>query len=167
MRQLEPREKKTLLIGGITAAVIVAYVFVYAPLSEDLTRKRNAIPQRERDLAEMRLLREDYLEMQTRLQEAQAAAGRRGPLLTEIENITKRANLAGKIVSLKPQTGAQAGGVQESVVEVRLDNVTLYDIVNYTYLLERATLRVKKLAFKPRFDNPKLLNLTVLVASAG
>ena len=115
----------------------------------------------------MKLLSEQYGEMQQRLKLAQEAASRRGPVLTEIENLTKRANLQSKIVSLKPQAGAQAGGVTESIVEIKLDNITLYDIVNYVYLIEKDTLRIKKLYFKPRFDNPKLLNATILVSSAG
>ncbi len=116
-----------------------------------------------RDLAEMRVLQKQYREMQQRLQEAQATATKRGPILTEIENLTRRANLNTKIVSLKPQ----AGGFRESMVEIKLDTITLYDVVNYVYLLEKAALRIKKLSFKPRFDNPKLLNATLVVASAG
>jgi type II secretory pathway component PulM len=165
--KLEARDKRTLIIGGGVAALILLYSFVLSPLTEDLSRKRDLIPKKEKDLAEMRILQEQYQEMQQRLQEAQAAAAKRGPLLTEIENLTRRANLSGKIVSLKPQAGAQAAGFKESMVEIKLDNVTLYDVVNYVYLLEQATLRIKKLTFKPRFDNPKLLNATVLVASAG
>jgi hypothetical protein len=105
--------------------------------------------------------------MQQRLQQAQAAASKRGPLLTEIENITKRANLSNKIVSLKPQAGVQTETFKESIVEIKLDNITLYDMVNYVYLLEKDSLRIKKLQFKPRYDNPKLLNSTILVSSAG
>jgi hypothetical protein len=105
--------------------------------------------------------------MQLRLQQAQAAAAKRGPLLTEIENLTRRANLSTKIVSLRPQAGAQTETFKESIVEIKLDNVTLYDIVNYVYLLEKDGLRIRKLLFKPRYDNPKLLNSTILVSSAG
>ncbi len=165
--KLEPRDKKILIIGGAVAGIILFYAFVFSPLTEDLSRKRGLIPKKERELAEIRVLSEQYLEMQRRLQQAQAAAGQRGPLLTEIENITKRAALSGKIVSLKPQAGAQTEGFKESIVEIKLDNLTLYDIVNYVHLLEKAQLRVRKLAFKPRFDNPKLLNSTLLVSSAG
>ncbi len=156
-----------LIIGGAAAGIILLYALVLSPLTEDLSRKRGLIPKKERDLAEMRVLREQYLDMQRRLQQAQAAAGQRGPLLTEIENITKRAALGSKIVSLKPQAGAQTEGFKESIVEIRLDNLTLYDMVNYVHLLEKAQLRIRKLAFKPRFDNPKLLNSTILVSSAG
>jgi type II secretory pathway component PulM len=165
--KLEERDKKTLIIGGIAAAVILLYAFVIAPLSADLSRKRDLIPKKERDLAEIRVLKDQYLEMQRRLQQVQAAAAQRGPLLTEIENITRRANLSSKIVSLKPQAGVQAGTFKESIVEIKLENITLYDIVNYVNLLEKATLRIRKLYFKPRFDNPKLLNSTILVSSAG
>jgi type II secretory pathway component PulM len=167
MMKLESKDKRTLIIGGGIAALILLYSFVLSPLTEDLSRKRDLIPKKEKDLAEMRILQKQYREMQQRLQEAQAAAAKRGPVLTEIENLTRRANLSSKIVSLKPQTGVQAAGFKESMVEIKLDNVTLYDVVNYVYLLEKATLRIKKLSFKPRFDNPKLLNATVLVASAG
>lgn len=165
--KLEERDKKVLIIGAIVAVVILLYALVLHPLYADLSRKRDAIPKKERDLAEMRVLKDQYVEMQQRLQQLQAAAAKRGPLLTEIENITKRANLSSKIVSLKPQTGVQAANFKESIVEVRLDNITLYDVVNYVNQLEKATLRIRKLYFKPRFDNPKLLNTTIIVSSAG
>jgi hypothetical protein len=141
--KLEARDKKTLIIGGSVAAVIVLYSFVLSPFLGDLALKRDLIPRKERDLV------------------------KRGPLLTEIEILTKRANLNSKIVSLKPQPGTQSDGFKESIVEVKLDNITLYDVVNYVYLLEKATFRVRKLSFKPRYDNPKLLNATLLVSSAG
>ena len=164
---LEPRDKKTLIFGGVAAAAILIYVYVLSPLTEDLARKRDLIPKKERDLAEIRVLAGQYREMQQRLQQAQAAAAKRGPLLTEIENLTRRANLTGKIVSLKPQAGVQGDGFAESIVEIKLDNITLYDVVNYVYMLENDLLRIKKLNFKPRFDNPKLMNATILVSSAG
>ena len=165
--KLQERDKKVLIWGSVGAALILLYAFVIAPLYADIARKRDAIPRKERDLAEMRQLKNQYLEMQQRLQQLQAEAAKRGPLLTEIENITKQTNLSSKIVSLKPQAGVQAANFKESIVEVRLDNITLYDVVNYVNQLEKATYRIRKLYFKPRFDNPKLLNATILVSSAG
>ena len=164
--KLEPRDKKTLIVGAIAALIILLYAFVVSPVTSDLTRKRDLIPNKERDLVEMRVLKDQYLEMKQRLQQAQATAAQRGPLLTEIENLTKRANLNSKMVSLKPQAGVQTAAFKESIVEIRLDNITLYDIVSYVYLLEKDGLRIKKLNFKPRYDNPKLLNSTILVSSA-
>jgi type II secretory pathway component PulM len=165
--KLESKDKKTLIFGGIAAAIILLYVFVVSPLTTDLSRKRELIPKKERDLADMRVLKEEYLEMQKRLQQAQAVAAKRGPLLTEIETLTKRQNLSSKMVSLKPQAGVQTESFKESIVEIKLENITLYDIVNYLYQLERDGLRIKKLNFKPRYDNPKLMNTTILVSSAG
>ncbi len=156
-----------LIFGGAAAALILLYAFVLSPITSDLSRKRELIPKKEQDLAEMKALRAQYVEIQQRLKEAQAAAAQRGPLLTDIENYTKRANLSSKIVSLKPQAGVQAEGFKESVVEIKFENITLYDIVNYVYVLEKNTLRIRKLQFKPRYDNPKLLNATILVSSAG
>src|SRR5512147_1602587 len=123
--KLEERDKKMLIFGGAAAALILLYAFVLSPLTADLALKRELIPKKEKDLAEIKTLRTQYIDIQQRLQQAQAAAAQRGPLLTDIENITKRANLSSKIVSLKPQEGAQAEGFKESVVEVRLDNITL------------------------------------------
>ena len=165
--KLEPKDKKTLIVGSIAALIIVLYAFVVSPLTSELTRKRDLIPKKERDLVEIRELKDQYLEMKQRLQQAQDTAAKRGPLLTEIENLTKRANLNSKMVSLKPQTGVQTESFKESIVEIRLDNITLYDIVNYIFLLEKDGLRIKKLNFKPRYDNPKLLNSTILVSSAA
>lgn len=165
--KLEERDKKVLIFGGAAAALILLYAFVVSPLSSDLSRKRELIPKRERDLKEMRVLKDQYLEIQQRLQQAQAAAVKRGPLLTELENITKRANLSSKVVSLKPQAGVQTETFKESIVEIRIESITLYDIVNYVYMLEQDSLRIRKLQFKPRFDNPKLLNSTIVVSSAG
>jgi type II secretory pathway component PulM len=165
--KLEARDKKFLIFGGAAAAVILLYAFVLSPLTTDLSRKRDLIPKKEKDLVEMKALRTEFTEIQKQLQQAQAEAARRGPVLTEIENLTKRANLSSKIVSLKPQAGVQTEGFKESIVEIKLDNITLYDIVNYVYMLEKDTLRIRKLQFKPRYDNPKLINATILVSSAG
>lgn len=165
--KLEPRDKKALIIGGIGAVALLLYALVLSPFLEDLARKRDLIPKKQRDLAEMKKLSEDYGAIQKQLQAARDAAAKRGPLLTEIENITKRARLSGKIVSLKPQAGSKTGEFTESIVEVKMENITLYDIVSYVHMLEQATLRVRKLVFKPRYDNPKLLNATVLVSSAA
>jgi type II secretory pathway component PulM len=165
--KLESRDKKVLIIGGAAAGLILLYALVLSPVASELSGKRERIPKKERALVEMRLLRDQYREIQQRLQQAQAAAVKRGPLLTEIENITKRANLSGKIVSLKPQAGVQSETFKESIVEIKLENITLYDVINYVYLLEKDALRIKKLYFKPRYDNPKLLNSTILVSSAG
>jgi type II secretory pathway component PulM len=164
--KFESRDKKALLIGGVCAAIILLYAFVVSPLTSDLSRKRELLPKKEQDLVEMRVLKDQYLEIQKRLQQAQAAAAKRGPLLTEIENLTKRANLSSKMVSLKPQAGVQTETFKESIVEIKLDNITLYDIVNYIYQLEQDGLRIKKLNFKPKYDNPKLLSSTILVSSA-
>src|SRR5512135_559868 len=122
----------------------------------DLSRKRDLIPKKEKDLVEIKALKTQYLDIQQQLQAAQAAAAKRGPLLTDIESITNRMKLSSKIVSLKPQAGVQTAGFKESVVEVKLENITLYDLVNYIYQLEKDTLRIRKLQFKPRFDNPNL-----------
>ena len=165
--KLEERDKKVLIFGGAAAALILLYALVLSPLMADLSLKRASIPKKETELEQIKVLRTQYLDIQQRLQQAQAAAAQRGPLLTDLENISKRANLSSKIVSLKPQEGVQTEGFKESVVEVKLENITLYDVVNYVYLLEKDTLRIRKLQFKPRYDNPKLLNATILVSSAG
>ena len=165
--KLEERDKKVLIFGGAAAALILLYALVLSPLMTDLSLKRELIPKKEKELEQIKVLRTQYLDIQQRLQQAQAAAAQRGPLLTDLENISKRANLSSKIVSLKPQEGVQAEGFKESIVEVKLENITLYDVVNYVFLLEKDTLRIRKLQFKPRYDNPKLLNATILVSSAG
>jgi hypothetical protein len=154
------------MYGG-PVALILLLAIIMRPIYADLDLKRDLIPKKQRDLEEMKKLRDEYREIQKQLQVAQEAASKRGPLLTEIENLTKRANLNSKIVSLKPQQGTQTGDFKESLVEIKLDNITLYDVVNYVYLLEKATIRVRKLSFKPRYDNLKLLNATLLVSSAG
>jgi type II secretory pathway component PulM len=165
--KLEERDKKVLIFGGVAAAVILLYALVLSPLTADLSRKRELIPRKEKDLVEMKALRTEYMEIQKQLQQAQAEAAKRGPLLTVIENLSKRANLSSKVVSLKPQTGVQTAAFKEDIVEIKLENITLYDIVNYVYMLEKDSLRIRKLQFKPRYDNPKLLNATILVSSAG
>ena len=165
--KLDARDKRALFIGLPVAAAIALYMLVLSPFLDDLSRKRDLIPKKERDLVEMKRLRDEYRDVQRQLMAAQEVAATRGPILTEIENITKRANLGSKIVSLKPQAGSKTDGFTETVVEVRLDSITLYDVVSYVHQLEKAALRVRKLAFKPRYDNPKLLNATFLVSSAG
>ena len=117
---LEERDKKVLIFGGTAAVVILLYALVLSPLLADLSQKRELMPKKEKDVMEMKALRTQYTEIQKQLQQVQAEAAKHGPILTEIENITKRANLSSKIVSLKPQAGVQTEGFKENIVEIKL-----------------------------------------------
>jgi len=71
--KLEPRDKKTLIIGGSIAAVIVLYAFVLSPFLSTCPASATD-PKRERELVEMKKLRDEYREIQKQLLVAQEAA---------------------------------------------------------------------------------------------
>jgi general secretion pathway protein M len=58
-------------------------------------------------------------------------------------------------------------GYKETTVEIRIENVTLYELVNYLTMAENSQqpMRIKRLNIKTRYDNPKKLDSTVVITS--
>ena len=119
------------------------------------------IGKKEKELSEIKTMKEEYLLLREKMKEVDAKArAKSGSALSELENIALRSNIRKNISSMKPQISSAAPeGHRETTIEIRIENITLYELVNYLNMAEGSAhpMRIKKLNIKTRYDNPKNL----------
>ena len=166
---LSNREKSLIVLGLIGAIAIISYGVIVAPLVERFTNLNRAIIQKESQYNDILRLRGEYLTLKKEYTELENAASKSkegfSPL-TFMEGVSAQAKIKDKVVSMKPMLTPLGENYRESSIEVKIERVVLEQIIRYLHLTENSeyTLRVKTLHLKSRFDDPGLMDASVIVS---
>lgn len=158
------REKTFLGAGVCLLAVVVAVQFLFLPALKRARELERLVPQKERELKEMRLLRGAW----ESLKERRAAVAQKIPAgeqalspLARLDGLIERNGLRQNVRSIKP-TPAAAGGPQMTIVEIALEKTDLQHLTRFLYELQSlAGLQVARLAVKPRYTTPRYLDVNL------
>lgn len=140
LERLSLREQIVLVAGGLVIAAVVVYQLIIAPYSEARTRLLNSIEKKKEELTEIRKLKQQYADL--RLEEggikvrlAKRTAG--FTLFAFLDKQAENANVKSQIKYMKPSIVAGEGGTpDESIVELKLEGVTLERLVDFLRLTE-------------------------------
>jgi general secretion pathway protein M len=154
--RLAPRERVLVGVAAVSVLAISLYSFVWEPLQtsrEQLTRR---IAAKERDLSEIQRERDMYLDVQRRL-EANRAAFTEGDfnLFAYLQGEISQAVSKEHIISMNPSTKTIGTEYQEDMVEIKLQQLSLPQIVDLVYRVEKGErpLRFSRLQIKKRFND--------------
>ncbi len=156
----------TLLFLG----AVLTYVLVLDPLLAREQRYSRLSQSKRQDLILFRELAAEYKTLQATLKDLEERVSARGPrtsLLAAMEGEARKLGLADNIASMKPFTSELESGMVQSSVEVRLEKVDLKGLVEFIDAVENgAQMAVTtRLRIKTRFDDPQLLDTTMLVST--
>ena len=170
LRRLSIRERW--LVAGAIAFVgaAILYGFIVQPLVDNGRRYESMAHRKQDELARFRSLAAEYRELESALQllEKKAlASGSGGSLLAVMESEAKKLGLNDKIASMKPFTSELESGVVQSSVEMRVEKIDLKGLVDLLEALEngKQSTVTSRLRIKTRFDDPTLLDATVMVST--
>ena len=168
-RERTDREKVVVGTGVLSVVLLLAYGLVIDPLLERNARLDRLIAQRQTDLERVTRLTSDYRDAAARvvaLDHRTAAAGSFS-LLPFLEQTATTQQIRDRLLSIRPQPIQTLTPYREVSAEVKLENVTLAQVVGYLTALEAAPqrLRVKYLRLKTRFADPTVLDGSFVVAT--
>jgi type II secretory pathway component PulM len=156
--------EKTFLWGGacVLAGLLILQFAVYPAVrrSKDLNR---LIPQKEAELKELRLLRQELIS----LREARAAlaqkipAGERSlPPLSRLDGWIERSGLRHTVKSMKPSPSPGGDGMN---VDVVLEKAELPQLTRFLYEIQSSPggSRVARMSLKPRYTTPRFLDVSL------
>ncbi len=164
--------RERFLVGGaaLFAAAALVNALVLSPTLEGRDRWRSMADRKREDLTRFLNLSERYRDLEAGLAEAQHRMS--GPvsgasLLAELETMARRLGVQDQIVSMKPATVKLESGIEESSVEMRVEKLDMKSLVDFLAGLEEkdGSVQVRKLRIKKRFDDPSLLDATLLVST--
>ncbi|MFQ5458554.1 MAG: type II secretion system protein GspM [Myxococcota bacterium] len=163
------RERQMLAAMAIAFVLWLLYWAVVGMLLRPLDDSRELVRTREKALQEMLILRADYQRIQSQVSslENMIRRGQHGNVLSRLETMANQASIKDKISSMDPKSAPPNDLYKENVIEVRLANVNLKQLVDYLFRIESSShlLKIKRLRIKVRSDDARYLDVNFRVSS--
>ena len=136
-QKLEPRERVLVRIAAVILGLFVAYNLIYVPIVDLGSGLDAKIAQRQRDLTEVRHLAVTYAQLKADLASAEhrtVPQGKDFSLFSVVEASLTKSVGHEKIGSITPGSDKKlADGFTEYSVQLKLDNVSLAQLVDALY----------------------------------
>jgi len=149
MIRVNPREKRTLLAGGCVIAALLVYLLVVSPYLKAMELLDRRIAGKTQELREVLAFQEEYfrLKRKTRILEDMVRSTPGFSLLSFLENLATRNQIKTQIAYMRPLTLPGNEKYKESSVEMKLESITLKQLVDYLYQVEGSSqpIRIKRL----------------------
>ncbi len=171
MIRLTRREKLLIIVSAVFIAVWAIYAFAVKPAVARMETLERIIPQKQRELAMLRAKCEEYALLRSSLDDlrAKVASQKDGfELLPYLESLIHHCGLAENVVMMKPHTVPLESNYRETIVEIKLENLTLSQLVDFLGKVESSKVLVetRTLHIKRNLTNQDLLDSVLEIHSA-
>ena len=166
MIRLTRREKilaitLTILVGGWALFAIAV-----KPAIERTKTLHRVINEKQDELQKLHAISNEYISLRNNLDKVRTkvASQEKGfELLPFLETLIRKQGLAKKIATMKQQVLKVGAGHSETIVEIRLENLTLKQLVDFLRNVESSNVlaRTKSLYIKKNLTNTELLDSVV------
>jgi type II secretory pathway component PulM len=168
--RLSRREQLMLGWGAVAAVGIVLYIAAVDPLVQRMEVLDRLIPKKRQELEQLARLREEYGRLHQRVSVLDRQVESATPdfsLLAFVESTALDRVGRGHLAGIRPQPGLPFDGYEEMVVEVRLEKVSLAQVVGFLSGLDASPrrLRVKGVEIKSRFKSEEGLDAKLDIAA--
>lgn len=164
--KLSKREKLYLFGGGICIAAVLIFHCVLSPFFDARAQTRRSIEARERDMRELTALKAEYVSLKDVGAKIGGLVAKRPGNFTLFSFLEQQAGTAGvkeTIEYMKPSTINDRGPYKISSIEMKLEKITLKQLVAYLRLAESPAylVRIKRMSIKQSKAHPG--HLTALI----
>lgn len=167
-RRFSPR--KVILGKGVLLLVVALIFMAVTGIMVERTARRALA--RKAEAARFFTLLDDYLAERAGIEPVEKRLLQprsKDSVAAVIEEIGNATGVKSKINSLKPFEEKGEKGYSKAGTEVRLDGLTLNELVNFIYKADNYgnLLLIRDFNMKARFDNPELLDVTMQIVMVG
>lgn len=169
-QHFSPRERIIVAAGGAMAAAVFVFLLIIDPVMATIDRLDRQAKRKAKDSQELALVAQEYVVKQARiakLEERMPSPPAQFSLLAFMEEATTAAQIRDRITGMQPQAPIVVQGYQETAVDLRLDGVSLPQLLALLMAIERAPydVQVHHLQLKPKYDNPVNLDATLKIVT--
>jgi len=168
MIRLTRREKLLAIALAILVVGLVLFTFAVKPAIERTETLRRVISEKQDELQKVRAGSSEYIFLRDNLDNlrTKVASQEKGfELLPFLESLIREHGLAKKVATMKQQVLQLGPSHSETIVEVRLENLTLKQLVDFLRKVESSEVlaRTKSLYIKKNLTNTDLLDSVVSI----
>jgi len=164
------RERIIVGAGGAVVAATLAFLLIIDPLMATIDKLDRQSRRKAKDSQELALVAQEYVVKQARiakLEQRMPIPPAQFSLLAFMEEATTTAQIRDRITGMQPQAPIVVQGYQETAVDLRLDGVSLSQLLALLVAIEQAPydVQVHHLQLKPKYDNPVNLDATLRIVT--
>jgi general secretion pathway protein M len=169
-QQFSPRERIIVATGVTVVAAALVFLMIIDPLLATIDTLDRQAGRKLKDSQSLALVAQEYVMKHARiakLEQRMPNPPAQFSLLAFMEDATTTAQIRDRIVGLQPQAPIVVEGYQETAVDLRLDGVSLPQILALLVAIEQAPydVQVHQLQMKPKYDNPINLDATLRIVT--
>ena len=166
---LQRREQILVVSAGILVLVAALFTFVIDPILARGANLDRRLATARRQLMELQTLRGDYQRQQQIIDRIDAQLRRQKKnfaIFSHLEQVAGQAGIQDKIQSMNTVASPPNTVYKEDSVEVKMEGVTLEQLIEYLRRVERSpqVLKIKRLQVNPIRDNRQLLSVRFRVS---
>lgn len=166
--QLAKREKYLITLAVLVIVFALVIQLVIAPFLEKKKQYENNVVTKQNNLQQMATLRQEYLLLEQDSKILAQRLARRPKNFTLFSFLEKAAGNAGvkdNIKSMKPSASTGKGPFKESLVEMKLERVTLGQLVGYLKLIESPDdlVNIKRISIQSNKKETQFLDAVLQV----
>jgi len=150
------------------SAVLISFLILAALGIKMLSSQTKELHQLQEQRKEMAALRDEFLSLQQKIQTVENRKNLTNVqgVLQAVDEVFSSVGLKDKVKTVK-NTGKREtkDGIEEEA-DVSVEKVTMNEMVNIFYRIDHAPmiLTIKKVTVKQSFENPELLNITLMLS---
>lgn len=167
IKRLNPRERIIVLAGLAVLGLVLIWFALLNPYMQAMANLDRRITAHKHNLERVRQMQGEIGQLKEQL----AAFGNRRPgtrqLFAQVENLTVQTGVREQLLSMRPQPTTTQGGYRQQLVEIRLEKLSLSQLVKLLYAVEYRSggIQVKTLRVKPRFEDRSSLDVNMVLMS--
>lgn len=164
-----PRERLALAVAGGVVILTILIAGIILPYRAATLRLDQRMASRQGQLVEARTLVQRIKSMQGEVAatERKLSAASSVPLVATLEGLVGEIAGKEKLLGIRPQPVTAPAGFRQEKVEMQLEKVRLEQLVQLLHAIDSAksALQSDSLKMRPRFEDPALLDVTLVVSS--
>jgi general secretion pathway protein M len=158
------RDKRVLFVPAAFAAILIAAAFALNALSSE----RKEIEKLRKQHAEMLDAKDEYLSLRQVVQarEARKNLSNVQGIVQALDEVFVPVGLKDRLKTIKSTGRRETSDGYEEEADVSMEKLSMNEMVNIFFRIENApmVLTVKKVTIKKSFENPELMNISMLVS---
>lgn len=169
---LKSRERKIIAAAAALVLLMLMHMLIVSPLLEKRENLKQRIDRARDQLVELRALEKEYdqiLEETRQINEQIRSRPAGFTLFSFLDQTANKLKLKNHLASMKPSRRNLEGNLVEDLVEVRLEGISLENLVSFLYEIERssAPTAIANIRIQPVPRAEGGLNATMVISSIG
>lgn len=160
--RINPRERIVLLAAAVLLVPLLIWGLLLSPYSAALKKLETRAENRQGEVAEVESIRAEILALRTMIDKVRSE-GDETTLFSHVEAMTVKSGVKANLAAIRPQQPTTEGEYRLESVELKLDKLSLEQLVRFLTTLQEHPIHVpvRSLKIRPRFEDKSKIDVSM------